>query len=451
MGLPFSRMVDFANAWFDKYYIDEKTKSWKIYQSQEETIHCDENRIIFILDLLNPQLQKVWETVTFREFLSEQSCPDEVYFYLHCRYLLFKGPMLQYTKNYFEVVSYVTVAQAEALVDLMMKNYDSFNTILIKKQIKEKIHQNNPKGLQLIDSGFVLRVMLEFYRIERKNRYRLLKEAFVSSSTLNANGKFSVPFYNFRKIMNLSYPECAALEVSTLYRECYSLGQGQVTVDTFYTLAAESGLFIRQMKLPSFLVPQPVFAPSQDAQQPPEFTTDDANKGYELFLNFYGSLGRIQSVMLRQALTLGVEPIATELQLLQKTIDARFNVDADQFQGKHLLFVLQRLFQIFLQTRNVLVQKEHFSRTPLFDVHEIMQTDFENCQRQLQMVCQLEQRDKELADFQNKKVKRLQSYILNKIKGFYSFVGSLLSANLKKTVKKTQQKHNNAAKTENKK
>ena len=31
MNLPFSKMIDFTNAWFDKYYIDEKTKALKIY------------------------------------------------------------------------------------------------------------------------------------------------------------------------------------------------------------------------------------------------------------------------------------------------------------------------------------------------------------------------------------------------------------------------------------
>jgi hypothetical protein len=46
------------------------------------------------MDLLNPKLSKIWEVVTFKEFLSEHYLIDDIYFYLHCRYVLFKGPTM---------------------------------------------------------------------------------------------------------------------------------------------------------------------------------------------------------------------------------------------------------------------------------------------------------------------------------------------------------------------
>lgn len=59
-----------------------------------------------------------------------------------------------------------------------MIKFDPVNVMLIKKQLKEKIKVKKEK--HLIEAGFVLRILLEFYRIERKNRYKLLKEAFLA-------------------------------------------------------------------------------------------------------------------------------------------------------------------------------------------------------------------------------------------------------------------------------
>ena len=43
------------------------------------------------MDILNPKLDKVWECITFRDFLFEKNSNDELYFYLHCRSILFRG------------------------------------------------------------------------------------------------------------------------------------------------------------------------------------------------------------------------------------------------------------------------------------------------------------------------------------------------------------------------
>jgi len=51
----------------------------------------DEARIKFYLNLTNPILNKLWEIVTFREFILDRYSNDEIYFYLHYRYIIFKG------------------------------------------------------------------------------------------------------------------------------------------------------------------------------------------------------------------------------------------------------------------------------------------------------------------------------------------------------------------------
>ena len=42
----------------------------------------------------NLKAKKLWEVVLFTEFLEEKAGLDELFFFLHCRFLLLKGPQL---------------------------------------------------------------------------------------------------------------------------------------------------------------------------------------------------------------------------------------------------------------------------------------------------------------------------------------------------------------------
>ncbi len=88
---------------------------------------------------------------------------------------------------------------AEDLLDLVMKNYDQMSTMIIKKQLKD--HAKNKNKRDIIDSGFLLKILLEFYRVERKNRYKLLRDAFLSQSSFVQGGRYIVKFHNLKKIL----------------------------------------------------------------------------------------------------------------------------------------------------------------------------------------------------------------------------------------------------------
>lgn len=44
------------------------------------------------MNLTNDKLDKLWECITFKEFLDDKASIDEIYYYCYCRHLLFKGP-----------------------------------------------------------------------------------------------------------------------------------------------------------------------------------------------------------------------------------------------------------------------------------------------------------------------------------------------------------------------
>jgi hypothetical protein len=86
----------------------------------------------------------------------------------------------------------------EFVVDLLFNRYEPWTILSLKKSIREKAVKKLPnKHYYLVDSGFVLRLMLEFYRGERRNRYKLLRQSFYGTGT--TTGKIS--FNWFRKVI----------------------------------------------------------------------------------------------------------------------------------------------------------------------------------------------------------------------------------------------------------
>lgn len=80
--------------------------------------------------------------------------------------------------------------------------------------------------------------MLEFYRNERRNRFKLLKEAF----------DHTISFKGFKKIMKLNFPNVSEVEIATLYRESYVYTNSSdygATMESFFTSATELGFFIK--------------------------------------------------------------------------------------------------------------------------------------------------------------------------------------------------------------
>ena len=123
-----------------------------------------------------------------------------------------------------------------------MYNYEQQTIHLIKRTLREKaIRKVNSRHSYIIDSGYSLRVMLEFYRTERRNRFKLLKEAF-------DNNNYAMSFKNFRKIIHLNFPHVCEVEIATLYRESFVYSNSSehgATMESFFTSATDLGFFIK--------------------------------------------------------------------------------------------------------------------------------------------------------------------------------------------------------------
>jgi hypothetical protein len=118
----------------------------------------------------------------------------------------------------------------ELVVDTLFNHFDPWTILALKKALREKAIKKLPSKHQfIIDSGFALRLLLEFYRSERRNRYKLLRQSFYGSGT---GGK--ITFKTFRKVMEMNYPEASDAEVAFLFRESHAFGN--VRPKVFYRL-----------------------------------------------------------------------------------------------------------------------------------------------------------------------------------------------------------------------
>ena len=226
----------------------EKTRKIKAIESNFGDIG-DDNRMLFLLDLTNPKLSKLWEVVTFRDLLQEKNVSDELYFYLHCRNLLFKGPQLNFYQSTFDIIHYVSLEWVYTIIDLIFYKYERQHIRFLKSKIKEKGGKMTMNG-SLVDSAFCLRLFLEYFRAEKVLRLKLMRDLFYSYNNFEvSNAKtFSISFDSFKKILNQNFPNLSDLEKAEIYRQTWNMGKGAVTPEAFFAVGVESNFFIKVRK-----------------------------------------------------------------------------------------------------------------------------------------------------------------------------------------------------------
>lgn len=220
----YSSFPEFVYSWLGKFEINLETRTVTSSNNQDP----DEDRCQFLKSLVHPVIDKHWESVTFREFLEERSSSDEVFFYLYSRFLLFKGPQLNHSQGKFCFVHFVNYERISEVIENLFRTFEEETVNFLKKKLKAKAKIKN--NIVFIDSGFVLRIFLEYYRLERKHRFRLLQELFL----VKAQNKLYIKFEEFKQIMEAFQINISDLEKAFLYREAFNVSQGKIDAEVFF-------------------------------------------------------------------------------------------------------------------------------------------------------------------------------------------------------------------------
>lgn len=171
---------------------------------------------------------------------------DELGFFLHCRYLLFKGPQLALTPGRFSAVHFLPLNRIYEVIDKVMDKINPTDKTELKTQLQSKAR--NKSGTLSLDAGLALRIMLEYFIREKKCRYLAIRGLF-NLAPKNHNG--TLPFKSFINICHNLDPDATETVVCKMYRDAWTMGNGVITADRFFILANENGFFYRSLRLKS--------------------------------------------------------------------------------------------------------------------------------------------------------------------------------------------------------
>ena len=318
----FTSFPDFVYSWLGKFEIDYDRKKIRKLDIYTYNTNVDDLRVQFLLDLTNPKVEKLWECAVFCEFFEEKMAMDELFFYLHCRNLLFQGPQMQSLSAFFDMIHYIPFERAERLIDLIMHKYDLNIKSTIKSKLADKSKRKGPQNY--IDSAFVLRVLLEYYRLERVDKFYLLEELF-NSKLHKEDDKETVSFENFKKILQFNWPQLTDLEICELFRESWGVGQGSVNAEAFFTVANENKFFIKTMKIPSIMS----FEENPNNSNPYDKIRTNFFENYALIKDKIEGIEEIFAGF-------GLEMLDERFKKMIKTIQAEFQMPSEDLKEKFI-------------------------------------------------------------------------------------------------------------------
>ena len=250
-----SGFPDFVYSWFGKYVFDLEQR--KIRGVDMTDPDPDVARVEIINILQTPISRKLWDCITFKEFLDEVHTKDELLYFLHCRNLLFQGPQIANPSSTFTFTYFIRYDWAERVIDhLFITKYDKATLRAIKQKLQERIKKKNNN--ELIDSGLLLRILLEEYKNHKKTKFSQMKIALSQELHLKfESSKLTFGFSSFKNFLNFYFPEALELEKAELFRKCWIISHGIVDIDSVLTVLNEENYFSKDIKLQTFegLVP----------------------------------------------------------------------------------------------------------------------------------------------------------------------------------------------------
>eukprot|EP00826_Nyctotherus_ovalis_P047160 TRINITY_DN5388_c0_g1_i9.p1 TRINITY_DN5388_c0_g1~~TRINITY_DN5388_c0_g1_i9.p1 ORF type:complete len:561 (-),score=171.26 TRINITY_DN5388_c0_g1_i9:50-1732(-) len=168
-GKPLSKFPEFVYAWLGVFTVDDTGGIRRLEYIEHETV-ARKSRSDILLGLEAGSAGKHWELVIFREFLEEQLGLDELVYYLHCRFVLFRGTQLAIPGAKSCVVSYVTKERVFETVDKVMNGFSVDEKEQIKKNLEE-FSKETYKNPNAFDSGMVyFRSLLSLIHISEPTR-----------------------------------------------------------------------------------------------------------------------------------------------------------------------------------------------------------------------------------------------------------------------------------------
>jgi hypothetical protein len=336
-----SRFPEFVYGWFSQFEINSKTRQVMVSEDWWRTEAVDRSRLNLLLALKSEKSRKSWEVVTFTEFLQEDLMLDELRFYLHCRALLFQGPQLKVSTGRFSALHYVSFVRVCEVIDRVMYKISSEERSQLKDQLQEKTRSK--KNKITVEASLALRVMLEYYRREKKCRVILIKQLFEAAPKRDG----VVGFHSFREIcLNINH-DLSETDLARFYRECWVLGHGRMDAHIFLLLANESPFFFRALRLRGEWDTPPI---NEHAQIDPT-AGEYAQRMADGFRDFK-RMSRSKLGLLKDTFTMmGCSEVMHHLKLLEESLNRKCQGNPEDYNGRSFTDLYKALWRLLVEMK----------------------------------------------------------------------------------------------------
>lgn len=233
-----SRFPEFVYSWLGSFTVDQKTRQVKELENWRKS-SGEKIRMDFILSLGQDKFNQNWEIKTFIEFLNEDLMIDELAFYLHCRNYLFKGAQLLLNTGKYASVHFFPIKKVEEALDKILEKVSGSDKNELKDLLKKKARLKD--GQFALDSGLVLRLLLEYYIREKRAKFIAIRSFYeLADKNYEMTG---VTFTGFKEIIRNLDSQASDLVIAKMYRDCFSICNGVITADYIFLICNESLFF----------------------------------------------------------------------------------------------------------------------------------------------------------------------------------------------------------------
>jgi len=248
-GTKPTRFPEFVYSWLGTFHVDKATCTIKRLEYTEKESIAMKSRSDLLLGLEAASPAKLWEVNVFKDFLLEQLTLDELVYFLHCRFVLFRGPQLAAPSASLCVIPFATKQAVSETIDNIMHLYPSDERDLLKSKL---MHYNAKMygNTEMFDCNMVLRIMLEFYRKEKKENVVKFEKLFAETYMDLKSRDSLFPFKDFKDLLANKYDKnISDLEVCNIYKEAFIGGGSAVNSDSILLAFNETPFWIRYLRL----------------------------------------------------------------------------------------------------------------------------------------------------------------------------------------------------------
>ncbi|CDW79953.1 UNKNOWN [Stylonychia lemnae] len=363
--------LDFIYSWLGNFCVDKTSKMVRGLEFYEKD-RADNLRLQLVLGFC----------------LQDKLAVDEQCYYLHCRNMLFKGPHLKDTGSH-QRMHLIDLDRVNEFVDHLFEKMPQEDTIKLKSRLKSlsrrapvfkteddeldfgdifgNKHNEKPKVMDYwqIDQGLVLRILLEYYRREKKIRILLLKRLFEEEPKDSFNNKGHICFAGFRKIMEQFDPSITEIDISRIYRDAFVAGNGVVNFDSAMVVFNEQNFFVRTLQikgrnespivnhLNDIALPNNL-TEDQIAQLPDEKVRDTQISAF-IYDHWRNNESNFISIK-RLIENAGQEALLNRFITLENFIKNKGQIDSAKVRGKSMIQVYRRFMTLMVCFRTMFLE-----------------------------------------------------------------------------------------------